>query len=202
MSLRTATHSVTSLRSAEHIRGEITTSHSIEEDIRVRELEEQVRKQSEDNEKNNQRMQDLEDPIGGQVRIKRKEDGDDGNATVTSKIKQASPLQQTQESCRAANLSRHVVPENHAQEVVGYTIRIKELEQIVDNNVERIQDLEVEVRTQAESIVALEEERRLRDGPDIAALGAELAFARGVDKGDRAGVVARLPSARLSGEAG
>ena len=70
------------------------------------------------------------------------------------------------------------MPENHAQKVVGYTVRIKELEQIVDKKFERIEDLEAEVRTQAELIPTLEEECRLRDGPGIAALGAELAFAR------------------------
>lgn len=76
------------------MRGEIAISHSIEEDVRVRELEEHVRKQAEENEKNNKRMQNLEDLIRGQVQIKSKEeDTDDGDVIVTRKIQQASPPQ-------------------------------------------------------------------------------------------------------------
>jgi hypothetical protein len=240
--------SATSHRSNESSRGEPAIIQSIEEGVRVRELVEQLCKQKEENEKekkeNNKRMQDIENMIRGQNQIHSRVQRGVGGAEVAEAVQLASPSPPMQDPRPAAQA--------RSRDVAAHEARVKEPEETVDEKDQRVQDLEAEVRTQAELIstledgkkdqrirkleaelqtkteliatfddagkdhhiqeleaelqakaeliVTLEDEYSLKDGPDLAALGAELAFARGIDKGDRAGVVIRLPSSRLAGE--
>jgi hypothetical protein len=84
--------------------------------------------------------------------------------------------------------------------------RIRELEHLLQfrnatmkqlKDGSHLRELETQVRDQAVTLARLEKEQLLESQPDIAALGVELAIARGVQKGDQAGVKSRLPSLRL-----
>ena len=179
-----------------------------EDILQIQELKEQLQKQAADTAEQGKRVQELERFVQAQSQNELicSVNGIPGDRRTHSTEQTKDPrLRKPINESTAAN------EHQHAQEVSKYTDRIKELEGALTlrdqtiqelegklaGTVARNQNLEAGFQKQAEVIAKLEEQSQSRDIPDIAALGAELAMVRGVEKGDRAGAEARLQSARI-----
>ena len=185
-----------------------TASVRNEDSLQILELKEQLRKQAADTAEQDKRVQELE-------RFVQTQSHNELGYSVrgTPNVKTTDSIEQTKNprSRKTINDSTVANEHQHAQEVLMYTDRIKELEgaltlrdQTVQElesklagTVARNQNLEAGFQKQVEVIAKLEEQSKLRDIPDIATLGAELAMVRGVERGDRAGTETRLQSARI-----